>query len=272
MFKKKFKEEEDNFYVCSEVDDNLPGRPQLNINKFKPVGDLEEELAGILKNKMEGKFSLNNHIHDLRFFDVQNFNSIITAFIHHKKPNEKILKLLTEIKCRIVNVIGKNEDEEMNTLETEMFTLEKIINSDEITSIPVTLQNNPKVIIYLDGEADDLETIIILNFFKKFKKNFLNIDLMILTDDSLTFPLHSGMNAVFLSRSLFTKKGIGLLPLEKSVISTKGLRWDVSKWETNFGGNVSTSNEFLDEESSIVVESGNVVFSAQIKPENIIFL
>ena len=35
----------------------------------------------------------------------------------------------------------------------------------------------------------------------------------------------------------------GLVPLgEKAVITTKGLKWDVTNWSTTFGGSISTSN------------------------------
>jgi thiamine pyrophosphokinase len=38
-------------------------------------------------------------------------------------------------------------------------------------------------------------------------------------------------------------KHVGIIPLkEPSVISTEGLEWDVENWETEFGGQMSTSN------------------------------
>lgn len=41
----------------------------------------------------------------------------------------------------------------------------------------------------------------------------------------------------------------GLIPLSgKSVISTKGLEWDVTDWPTWFGGRVSTSNHLVSDE------------------------
>jgi len=73
------------------------------------------------------------------------------------------------------------------------------------------------------------------------------------------------MNVILFPKKLFTKKGIGLLPLEKSVISTRGFQWDVNDWQTSFGhNNLSTSNEFVKDEVKIYVEKGNVIFTAEI--------
>ena len=45
---------------------------------------------------------------------------------------------------------------------------------------------------------------------------------------------------------------VGILPLYgPSVITTKGLEWDVTDWETKMGANVSTSNHIIGNEVSV---------------------
>lgn len=48
----------------------------------------------------------------------------------------------------------------------------------------------------------------------------------------------------------------GLIPINgESNITTSGLKWDVKNWKTNFGGNISTSNEVLAEQVFIKTTS-----------------
>ena len=62
----------------------------------------------------------------------------------------------------------------------------------------------------------------------------------------------------------------GILPVGgRSVITTRGLVWDVEDWETKFGGKVSTSN-VLREATVEVDTSETVVFTVQVKVENIL--
>lgn len=47
-------------------------------------------------------------------------------------------------------------------------------------------------------------------------------------------------------------KHVGIIPLkESSIISTLGLQWDVTNWETQFGGQISTSNYIINNVVSI---------------------
>jgi thiamine pyrophosphokinase len=51
-------------------------------------------------------------------------------------------------------------------------------------------------------------------------------------------------------------KYVGILPIGvTSKITTKGLEWDVTDWETRFGGQVSTSNHVLPETKVVEVET-----------------
>lgn len=62
-------------------------------------------------------------------------------------------------------------------------------------------------------------------------------------------------------------QAVGILPLrEKSVITTKGLHWDVQDWETQIGSRISTSNQVRDGEPVVEVEtSADVLFTVRLQ-------
>ncbi|KEZ45757.1 hypothetical protein SAPIO_CDS1557 [Scedosporium apiospermum] len=62
-------------------------------------------------------------------------------------------------------------------------------------------------------------------------------------------------------------KHVGILPIkEPSVITTRGLEWDVEDWPTSFGGRVSTSNHVRPEVDTVEVETlKEVLFTIALK-------
>lgn len=70
--------------------------------------------------------------------------------------------------------------------------------------------------------------------------------MFLLSSESISFILKSGKHKIKVRESypeMSLGKHVGIIPLkEPSVISTKGLEWDVENWHTEFGGQVSTSN------------------------------
>jgi len=77
--------------------------------------------------------------------------------------------------------------------------------------------------------------------------------------ESLTFLLKTGYHQIRVredgQEDVFAK-WVGILPLkEPSHITTKGLEWDVTDWETEFGGMLSTSNHVLPETKVVEVHT-----------------
>ena len=63
--------------------------------------------------------------------------------------------------------------------------------------------------------------------------------------------------------NLFTPN-IGVLPIfGPAVITTRGLEWNVQDWQTEMGGNVSTSNHVTDQEVHIRVKHRSVLFTVE---------
>lgn len=89
--------------------------------------------------------------------------------------------------------------------------------------------------------------------------------------ESLTFLLKAGRHRIRVreegeAEDLFDKY-VGVLPVKgPSRISTKGLEWDVTDWETEFGGRVSTSNHILPETKVVEVETTeDVLFTIALR-------
>jgi thiamine pyrophosphokinase len=62
-------------------------------------------------------------------------------------------------------------------------------------------------------------------------------------------------------------KHVGILPVkEPSRITTNGLEWDIIDWETQFGGQLSTSNHVLPETQVVEVKTTtDVIFTIAIR-------
>ncbi|KAI1077987.1 thiamine pyrophosphokinase [Whalleya microplaca] len=102
-----------------------------------------------------------------------------------------------------------------------------------------------------------------------------------LSGDSLTFLLKPGLHRIHVrepdaavdSRAQRMTgepfdKYVGIIPIkEASVITTRGLEWDVQDWKTEFGGQMSTSNHLLPDTKVVEVETTNdVLFTIALKP------
>ncbi|CZT45513.1 related to THI80-thiamin pyrophosphokinase [Rhynchosporium secalis] len=73
----------------------------------------------------------------------------------------------------------------------------------------------------------------------------------LLSSESITFVLKTGKHRIRVKEEfegIKLGKHVGIIPLkEPSVISTEGLKWDVQTWDTEVGGQLSTSNHVKDE-------------------------
>ncbi|KAI1775883.1 thiamine pyrophosphokinase [Hypoxylon cercidicola] len=101
-----------------------------------------------------------------------------------------------------------------------------------------------------------------------------------LSGESLSFLLKTGKHRIHVREPDTTAYGkirvspdpfakyVGIIPIkEPSVITTKGLEWDVKDWPTEFGGQMSTSNHVLPETDVIEVETTkDVIFTIALKP------
>ncbi|KAG4444182.1 hypothetical protein IFR05_000279 [Cadophora sp. M221] len=89
----------------------------------------------------------------------------------------------------------------------------------------------------------------------------------LLSSESITFVLKTGKHRIRAEEGfdgIKLGKHVGIIPLkEPSVISTEGLEWDVQKWETEVGGQMSTSNH-VKEELVTVETTKDVLFTIDL--------
>lgn len=99
--------------------------------------------------------------------------------------------------------------------------------------------------------------------------------MFLVSGESLTFLLKVGRHRIHVREQNATgkvledvfDKYVGIVPIkEPSIISTKGLEWDVADWKTEFGGMVSTSNHVLPETEVVEVETTkDILFTIALK-------
>ncbi|CAM1510920.1 Fc.00g084330.m01.CDS01 [Cosmosporella sp. VM-42] len=94
--------------------------------------------------------------------------------------------------------------------------------------------------------------------------------LYLLSGSSLTFLLKAGKHSIQVredgEHDVFGKY-VGIIPLKDPArISTQGLEWDVTNWETQIGGKLSTSNHVLPDTQTVQIETDNdVLFTIALK-------
>ncbi len=91
----------------------------------------------------------------------------------------------------------------------------------------------------------------------------------LLSSESLTLLLKAGTHRIWVregGEEVFDKY-VGIIPIkEPSVITTKGLEWDVTDWKTEFGGQMSTSNHVLPETEVVLVQTEkDVLFTIALR-------
>jgi thiamine pyrophosphokinase len=93
-------------------------------------------------------------------------------------------------------------------------------------------------------------------------------DLYLVTPESILFLLAKGLNSIKcpVGPKLLTKY-VGIIPIGgPSILTTRGLEWDVTSWITDFGTQVSTSNHIVKDIVEIET-SERVLFTVGISLE-----
>lgn len=156
-----------------------------------------------------------------------------------------------------------NEHDGLHTL-LETLTTE---NSSE------TLTINNYILNGLGGRFD--QTIHSINQILKLKQQYPNLKNFFITNQDLVFLINKGHNLVkYDNKTQFfdnktTDSSInpvcGLLPLNKPVVlSTQGLKWDVTKWHSSMDGNVSSSNAITSNNGIIVSCSDDLIINIEM--------
>lgn len=86
----------------------------------------------------------------------------------------------------------------------------------------------------------------------------------LLSEQSLTFVLSDGCNAILIEPGFF-EENVGIIPiLGPANLTTKGLEWDVQDWRTEFGGLLSTSNHIRSKNIEISFSGPRPLFTMEL--------
>lgn len=92
----------------------------------------------------------------------------------------------------------------------------------------------------------------------------LHGSIYLLSEQSLSFVLEAGHNKLHVNQYAFSEN-VGIIPiLGLTKISISGFEWDVSDWETEFGGQVSTSNHIRSDTLEVVVDGPRPLFTLEL--------
>jgi thiamine pyrophosphokinase len=87
----------------------------------------------------------------------------------------------------------------------------------------------------------------------------------LLSEQSLSFVLANGQNLIHIEPGYFAEN-VGIIPvLGRTLISTKGLEWDVESWPTEFGGQVSTSNHIRSDLIQVAFEGPRPLLTLELE-------
>ena len=120
----------------------------------------------------------------------------------------------------------------------------------------------------LGGRADQAFSQIHHLYLADWDSSLENIGrLYMITPESIIFKLRRGRNVIStpVGPGLLTEN-VGIIPVGKpSRITTRGLEWDVTDWQTAFGGQVSTSNH-IKCATVEVKTTESVLFTVELAP------
>ncbi|XP_063705706.1 thiamin pyrophosphokinase 1 [Culicoides brevitarsis] len=148
-------------------------------------------------------------------------------------------------KCKIIQTPDQNETDftkALRTLETE---------------IQNTKTNFILVICETSGRLDQ----IMANVNTLFKAmNFMKTEIVLLSSNSLSFLLAPGFHTIHIPQFIVKAQyWCALVPFKRSVVRTKGLKWNLTDTVMEFGGMVSTSNTYEKDTKTVEVTTDSAL-------------
>ncbi|KZP31661.1 Thiamin pyrophosphokinase [Athelia psychrophila] len=116
------------------------------------------------------------------------------------------------------------------------------------------------IIIFLGGLAGRLDqTIHTLSYLHKLRK--LRETIFVVTDDNIGWVLDEGEHHISIDHNV-SGPTCGLLPVgvDSTILSTTGLRWNLTEQESSFDGLISTSNHLVPGEDSVWIKTSRPIW------------
>ncbi|KAK2606020.1 thiamine pyrophosphokinase [Conoideocrella luteorostrata] len=239
--------------------------------------------------------------------DHDSFQEFALLVLNQPLKNGAILRRLWKnAKLRVAADGGANRLHDLSSFQGKFSNLQAIIGDLDSLSPSVrdfySSQPTPAQVIHdTDQESADFGKAI--NWIRKSQDNALDIvalggiggrvdqglsqlhhlylfqseadyatgRIYLLSGASLTFLLKSGTHKIHVQEDgedIVFGKHVGIIPLqEPSRITTKGLEWDVTDWESKIGGKLSTSNHVLPRTKCVEIHTTkDVLFTIALRP------
>jgi len=120
----------------------------------------------------------------------------------------------------------------------------------------------------LSGRLD--QTVHTLSYLHKLRKTRKRV--FVITDDNVAWLLDEGEHDISINHAILGQT-CGILPvgIDCSVITTRGLRWNLTDCESSFDGMVSTSNHLVPEEKTVYIKTSKPIWwTAELKPSGLV--
>ncbi|KAI4216153.1 MAG: hypothetical protein LQ351_001653 [Letrouitia transgressa] len=116
----------------------------------------------------------------------------------------------------------------------------------------------------LGGRIDQALSIL-HHLYKSGEEDTLKYRLFLVSPHSVAFVLVKGSNLIVAPSTHFSSRAsIGIIPIGRpAIVSTRGLKWDVDDWPTEFGTQISTSNYAINDCVSVTATE-RVLFTIEI--------
>jgi len=184
-------------------------KKEIEISKISNLFFTSEDRRNIIQEAKEHKKS-NNYL-------TNNFR------ITHQQKDSKNSSLKVILFSAFANFL--NEENTLFLQELALVFFYAMLSLEE--NFPDYKYKKSKIMIYLDEIEFNLFELFF--FLEKVKEKILFVDLIIMNAENIIFKLDTCMNQIYFPDNFISKKGIGLLPIKQSVISTKGLKWNIGK-------------------------------------------
>ncbi|CCM04310.1 uncharacterized protein FIBRA_06481 [Fibroporia radiculosa] len=116
----------------------------------------------------------------------------------------------------------------------------------------------------LSGRLDQtIHTLSRLHKWRKWRRR-----IFVLTDDNIAWVLDEGEHRISINHSILGPT-CGLLPVgvASTVLSTSGLRWNLTECESSFDGQVSTSNHLDMKENTVWIKTTKPIWwTVELRP------
>ncbi|KAF9649868.1 thiamine pyrophosphokinase [Thelephora ganbajun] len=127
------------------------------------------------------------------------------------------------------------------------------------------VQHDVVILGGLSGRLD--QTVHTLSYLHKLRK--LRESVFVITDDNVAWVLDSGEHEISIDHKTLGQT-CGLLPVgvSSTILTTRGLRWNLTDHPSHFDGMVSTSNHLVPEEPIVYIKTTEPIWwTAELRPE-----